>query len=152
MDTTEELNGTYFYAGYGNLTAGGLFFLVFCEQFAEQLGIEDFVAIVAILSGRNNLPTRAKPKTATPGTSYASKAARKVFGNLKFPFGIKLPSWVGGYTPWTMRKKMVAQVSTFVGRFIPILGVLILAKDVTEVGYFTVIKYNQIARKEDQIW
>jgi len=28
MDTTEELNGTYFYAGRSNLTASGLFFMV----------------------------------------------------------------------------------------------------------------------------
>lgn len=60
VDTTEELNNTYFYAGRPNLTAGELFFMIFCEEVAEQLGIDDFGAIVAILSGRNVLTTRTK--------------------------------------------------------------------------------------------
>lgn len=56
MDTTEELNGTYFYAGRQNLTATELFFMVFCESVATQFGIgaADFGAIIAIVSGRNN--------------------------------------------------------------------------------------------------
>ncbi|EGT5700636.1 hypothetical protein AGJ48_21090, partial [Cronobacter dublinensis subsp. dublinensis] len=58
MDTTEELNGTYFYAGRSNLTASGLLFMIFCEQFAEQLGVDDFGAIVAVVSGRRDIKTR----------------------------------------------------------------------------------------------
>lgn len=99
VDTTEELNNTYFYAGRPNLTAGELFFMVFCEQVAEQLGIDDFGAIVAILSGRNVLTTRTKPRDALKGTSYASRAARRVFPKAKFPFGIKLPTIVGDTRP-----------------------------------------------------
>lgn len=91
METTEELNNTYFYAGRPNLTAGELFFMIFCEEVAEQLGIDDFGAIVAILSGRSVLNTRTKPRDAIQGTSYASRAARRVFPYAKFPFGIKLP-------------------------------------------------------------
>lgn len=81
MDTVEELNGTYFYAGRSNLTASELFFMVFCENVVGQLGLGlvDFGAVVAIVSGRNTLPTRAKPNGAEKGTSYASKASRKVF-------------------------------------------------------------------------
>lgn len=81
MDTVEELNGTYFYAGRSNLTASELFFMVFCENVVDQLGLGlvDFGAVVAIVSGRNTLPTRAKPNGAEKGTSYASKASRKVF-------------------------------------------------------------------------
>lgn len=79
MDTTEELNGTYFYAGRSNLTASGLLFMIFCEQFAEQLDVDDFGAIVAVLSGGRNITTRTKPADALEGTSRASKAARKVF-------------------------------------------------------------------------
>lgn len=94
MDTVEELNGTYFYAGRSNLTASELFFMVFCENVVDQLGLGlvDFGAVVAIVSGRNTLPTRTKPNGAEKGTSYASKASRKVFKKAQFPFGIKLPS------------------------------------------------------------
>ena len=59
MDTVEELNGTYFYAGKSNLTAGQMLFMIFCEHTVDQfgLGIVDFGAIVAILSGRNDQST-----------------------------------------------------------------------------------------------
>jgi hypothetical protein len=119
MDTVEELGNTYFYAGRSNLTASELLFMIFCENTANQLGVQDFGAVVAIVSGRNNLSTRTKPRDAIEGTSYASRRARQVFGNAKFPFGIRLPTWIGGYTPWTAKRKMVAKIGTFVGRTLP---------------------------------
>ncbi len=79
MDTVEELGGTYFYAGKPNLKASELLFMIFCENTASQFGMQDFGAVVAIISGRSNLLTRGKPIGATKGTSYASKAARSVF-------------------------------------------------------------------------
>jgi hypothetical protein len=48
MDTTEELNGTYFYAGRTNLTAGGLFFMIYCESIADHFGIDDVAGIAAL--------------------------------------------------------------------------------------------------------
>lgn len=36
MDTVEELNSTYFYAGRSNLTASQLLFMIFCENTANQ--------------------------------------------------------------------------------------------------------------------
>lgn len=113
MDTTEELNCTYFYAGRPNLTAGELFFMILCEEVAAQLGVEDSSAIVAILSGRNVLTTRAKPRDVEKGTSYASRAARRVFRTAKFPFSIQLPTVVGGYPPWTARIRWTHKLSTF---------------------------------------
>lgn len=49
MDTTEELNGTYFYHGQSNLSAGELFDVIFLEQFCDELGIgiESGAAILA---------------------------------------------------------------------------------------------------------
>lgn len=116
MDTVEQLNGTYFYAGKSNLSAAELFFMVFCEKTVEQfgLGVADFAAVIAIVSGRNDLPTRTKPGGAITGTSYASKASRAVFKKAKFPFGLSLPTWLGRYTPWTARKQMVRNIAPFV--------------------------------------
>ena len=154
MDTTEQLNGTYYYASRANLTAGEIFFMIFCENLVEQigLGVEDFSAVVAILTGSNHLPTRAKPNGAIKGTSYASKVSRKVFGKLKFPLGIRLPSVVGGYPPSTLRIKMVAKVGTFTGRAIPVLGWLILAQDLSQIVYNTIRDYNSIARGDGKLW
>lgn len=154
MDTVEQLNGTYFYAGRSNLSAGELFFMVFCEKFVEQLGlgIVDFGAVVSIVSGRNTLSTRAKPTGAEKGTSYASKASRKVFKKAKFPFGLKLPSVIGGYPPSTIRIRLVANIGTFTGRAIPVVGWILLANDVSQITYHTLKDYNLIAREKDKLW
>jgi len=122
VDTVEELNGTYFYAGRSNLTAPELFFMIFCESTADYFGIDDVLAVVALYSGVNNQKTRTKPKGAKEGTSRVSQTMRKFFKSAKFPYGIKLPTWVGGYTPWTAKRRMVAKISTFVGRTIPLIA------------------------------
>lgn len=154
MDTVEELNGTYFYAGKSNLSAGELFFMIFCENTVDQfgLGVADFGAVVAFFSGMNNQTTRTKPRDAIEGTSRASKAARKVFKNAKFPFGMKLPTWIGGYTPWTAKRTMVAKIGTFVGRTVPLLGIIIIASDVSQIVYRSIRDYNIIARENDKLW
>ncbi len=154
MDTVEELNGTYFYSGKSNLTAAELFFVIFCENTASQLGVglSEFGAVIAIVSGRNNLDTRAKFANATKGTSYASKGARALFGKTKFPFGIALPTWLGGYTPWTARRVMVRNIAPFVGRSIPLIGIIILASDVTQITYRSIRDYNAISRENDKLW
>lgn len=154
MDTVEDLNRTYFYAGRSNLTASELFFMVFCENVVDQLGlgIVDFGSVVAIVSGLNTLPTRVKPKGAITGTSYASRASRNVFKKAQFPFGINLPSVIGGYPPSTMRIRAVANIGTFTGRAIPVVGWVILASDVTQITYRTLRDYNAIARGNDKLW
>ncbi len=125
--------------------------MIVCENTACQFGIgaADFGAIV---SGRNNLSTRGKIANNTKGTSYASKGARAVFGKAKFPLGLSLPTWLGGYTPWTARRVMVRNIAPFVGRSIPLIGVIILASDVTQITYRTVRDYNIIARGRDKLW
>ncbi|MBS0968519.1 MULTISPECIES: STM2901 family protein [Yersiniaceae] len=152
MDTVEELNGTYFYAGHSNLTASELFFMVFVMNTADHFGIKDIAAVAALYSGVNNQSTRAKPIDAIPGTSRVSKTVRGVLKNTMFPFGIKMPTWVGGYTPWTVKLKMVRKVSTFIGRTIPLIGEVILVADVSQITYRSVHDYNAIARDTDKLW
>lgn len=36
MDTTEELNGTYYYHGMDNVTAQELFWIIFVEEFVKH--------------------------------------------------------------------------------------------------------------------
>lgn len=154
MDTVEELNGTYFYAGRSNLKASELFFMIFCEATVYQfgLGVADFGAVVAIFSGRNNVSVNGKFANAIPGTSYASIGARAVLGKVKFPFGMSLPTWIGGYTPWTARRIMVRNIAPFVGRSIPLLGIIILASDVAQITYRTLRDYNLIVGDSDKLW
>lgn len=72
MDTTEELNGTYFYHGQSNLSAGELFDVIFLEQFCDEPGI-GIESGAAILAGQPWLKTRTKPGEAIKGTSVISR-------------------------------------------------------------------------------
>lgn len=47
---------------------------------------------------------------------------------------------------------MVARIGTFTGRAIPVLGWVILASDVSQIAYHSVLEYNRIARGEDKLW
>lgn len=64
MDTTEELNGTYFYHGQSNLSAGELFDVIFLEQFCDELGI-GIESGAAILAGQPWLKTVVKNQNET---------------------------------------------------------------------------------------
>jgi len=77
IDTTEELNGTYFYKGLTNLSAGELFFFIFLEEAQKQLGTGDVVALALIILGQPTQSTRGKPAGATPGTSILSENLRR---------------------------------------------------------------------------
>lgn len=71
---------------------------------------------------------------------------------VKISFGISLPTWLGGYTPWTARRVMVRNIAPFVGRSIPLIGEIILAADVSQITYCTIRDYNTIARGNDKLW
>ncbi|MGS4821240.1 STM2901 family protein [Raoultella terrigena] len=152
MDTVEELNGTYFYAGKSNLTASELFFMVFIFNTADQFGIKDIAAAYGLYAGINDQATRTKAGTAIKGTSKLSKAIRKTFAKRFFPWGIKLPTWIGGYTPWTVELRMVRSITTWVGRTIPLVGEVVLLADVSQIAYNSVKEYNTIARGSDKLW
>ncbi|ATZ12876.1 hypothetical protein IRM71_16480 [Erwinia amylovora] len=102
--------------------------MIFCQKSADQLGVDDFGAIMAIVAGLNILSTTGQFAGATPGTSCASRGARKIFGNAKFPWGRELPSKVGGDPPHKFRVIMTQKESNFIGRGIPAVGWVILAK------------------------
>lgn len=84
MDTTEELNGTYFYHGQSNLSAGELFDVIFIEQFCDELGI-GIESGAAILAGQPWLKTRTKPGEAIKGTSVISRYGRMLLRNARTP-------------------------------------------------------------------
>lgn len=78
MDKAEELNGTYFYKGIANISAGELFLWIFLDEVNEYFdGIADIVTVSLTLLGQPILKTRGKPRGATIGTSIASTAGRR---------------------------------------------------------------------------
>ncbi|KTS18719.1 membrane protein [Pantoea dispersa] len=147
MDTTEQLNGTYFYKGLTNLTPGELFFFVFLEEAQKQLGAEDVVALALIILGQPTQSTRGKPAGATPGTSILSENLRRW---LKF----RVNRWptLTNESIRHLRFSYVTNLGAFAGRWIPILGIAFVMNDVARIGFNTLNSYNRIARKEDQLW
>lgn len=69
-----------------------------------------------------------------------------------FPGNVKLPSVVGGYPPSTMRIILTRKMGTFVGRAVPVVGWIIIAKDITEIAFRSVTRYNSMARGNDKLW
>lgn len=147
MDTVEELNGTYFYRGYSNLSAGELLFWVFLDEASEQFGVKDFFTIGLILLGQPEVATRGKPIAATPGTSVLNSQLR-YYLNIETR---RLPTLTTGSIK-RLKFAYVTNLGAFVGRWIPILGIFVVAADVSAIAYKATSKYNTIARGKDRLW
>ncbi|RYJ12655.1 hypothetical protein C5Y41_20400 [Rahnella variigena] len=144
MDTTETLNGTYFYHGHANVSAQELFWLIFAESFAEHQGlaIETSAMIIA------GWPILPKPKglgDSTWGTSVASKLSRRIFKDMRFVEPVATPI---GF----MKTRMTKSVGAAVGRYAPYVGGTIPAMIIFGIiARKTRNKYNLIARPKDRI-
>ncbi|EPT7065106.1 STM2901 family protein [Cronobacter turicensis] len=149
MDTVEELNGTYFYKGISNISAGELFFWIMLDEINDYFGnIGDLLTISLILLGQPILKTRGKPRGATPGTSIASAAGRRWL-NIELPR--PLPTFTNASIK-TLRPMMTRNLGAFVGRTIPVVGWVLLAKDIATITFNVMNKYKKIARGNDKIW
>ena len=150
MNTTEELNGTYFYHGHTNVTPIELFNLIFVEQLADALGITTEAATLVVI-GQPVIPVSGKLSVATntPGTSVASILSRRLLKDARFPNGLKFSAPMGKLT----KLKMVPtpKIATFIGRWIPFIGYAQLIIMIEVVAKRTRDKYNLIARPSDRI-
>lgn len=147
MDTVEELNGTYFYRGFSNLSSGELLFWVFLDTTAEHFDVDDFLTIGLILLGQPTLGTRGKPRGTTQGTSPLSQQLRHYLGIETR----RLPTLTTGSIK-RLEFSYVTNLGAFVGRWIPILGIIIIAADVSTIAYKATNKYNTVARGNDKLW
>lgn len=150
MGTIDERNRTYDYHGHANVTSGELFDLIFIEQLADALGITTEAASM-VLIGQPFIPVSGKLSAATntPGTSVASILSRKLLGDTRFPFGLRLGAPMGKLS----KLKMVptSKIATFLGRWVPFVGYAELIITVQLVAIRTRQKYNLIARPKDRI-
>src|SRR5690606_5932451 len=144
MDTIEELGGTYFYHGNANVTPKELFWLIFAEGLADHLGIE-IEATAMSQHGQPKRPKRVVLGTKINRTSIASKLARAILKNARFPFGIRFNTSVMGHSRPTNK------IGTVVGRAIPFLGSAQVVILCVKVASETRKKYNLIAKPKDQI-
>lgn len=150
MDTFEELNGTYFYHGHTNVSAGELFNLIFLENFADSFGL-DVASAAIILIGQPYIPVSGKLAAGhnTPGTSIASIVSRKILRDTRFPFGWRPLTPVGKLR--SLKMVPTNKVATFVGRYIPYVGYATALVVVQQIMSKTRTQYNLIARPKDRI-
>lgn len=151
MDTTEQLDGTYYFNDLPNLTPQELLFWVLVDETQKQLGVQDIVAVMGLILGKNNIDVPGKPNTATPGTSVASLFFRK---HLSYKFQRRiLPTLTAkSFSLRGLKIFWVNNLGAFAGRAVPVVGWVILANDVAQISFRTVHRYNLIVRPEDKIW
>mgnify|MGYP001809752478 CR=1 FL=1 len=139
---------SYSFGGHTGLSAGELFFWIVVDTTMDHLGLDDVVAVAAIVAGQPIIPTRAKPAGATPGTSPASRFLSRHL-NVRLPF--RLPTLTGASLR-TLRVTFTNNLGRFAGRAVPVLGWIWLAADVSQILWRSVTRYNQLAQREDQLW
>jgi len=143
------MNNTYNYGSHKDLEPTELFLFIAVEQTCEQLGVDDVEYVILIFSGMPILPTRAKPLGATKRTSIASVMSRSLF---RYELKKKLLPTFTLNSIKRLRWILTHKLSTFIGRTLPGVGWVLLANDVAQIGYHTVLQYNRIVSPEDRVF
>jgi hypothetical protein len=138
----------YSFAGRTGLEASELFFWILVDTAMEHLGVDDVVAMVAIVSGQPTIATRGKFKGAVKGTSPVSQFLSR---RLDYTMPFRMPTLTGTSLK-TLRITFTRNLGRFAGRAVPIVGWLYLAYDVSSIVYKSVTRYNQLATREDKLW
>ena len=98
-----------------------------------------------ILAGQPILPKRVVLGSKVKRTSIASKLARRIFKNARFPGGVRVKTSVLGHARYTNK------IAAVVGRAVPFIGYSQAVIVSTIVAGETRNKYNLIARPKDRI-
>ncbi len=137
----------YCYEGECGLSADQLWWLIAIETLMEELEITDVAAAIAIVSGANIVPTRAKPQGAIPRTSIASVLARRLARKRRLPF--RMPTLTGFFPP---SLRMTSKIGSIAGRAIPVFGWAYTAYELGKVAVISVKKYNAVVDGADQVF
>nr|WP_235986606.1 MULTISPECIES: hypothetical protein [Burkholderia] len=126
--------------------------MVAFDETRKQLGLDDLAAASAMLLGQADVPVPGKFAGATPGTSVASVAARKLFPQT-LPFRLPMITGVGLSG---IRIAFTRRLGAWVGRAVPVvgevfLGEVFLARDAYLIMRNTVSTYNRIVKPEDRV-
>lgn len=143
------MNNTYDFGTHRDLTPMELFFLVFIDETCRELGVDDVAAVVAIVTGQNWMPTRAKPFGTTPGTSVASILSRKY---LDYDLKKKILPTLTNASVKRLKFILVRTIGVFVGRAVPVVGWVIAANNVTTISIRSVSRYNALVKPEDKVF
>jgi hypothetical protein len=137
----------YTYGIQQNLTPTDLFVYVALDETRKQLGLDDLAAASAVLLGQADVPVAGKVAGATVGTSVASLTARKL---LPFKVRVRLPM-ITKVGLSGVRIAFTRNLGAFVGRTIPVIGEVFLARDAFMIMRNTVVTYNRLAKPDDRM-
>jgi hypothetical protein len=137
----------YTYGIHQNLTPTDLFVYVALDETRKQLGLDDLAAASAVLLGQADVPVAGKVAGATVGTSVASLTARKL---LPFKVRVRLPM-ITKVGLSGVRIAFTRNLGAFVGRTIPVIGEVFLARDAFMIMRNTVVTYNRLAKPDDRM-
>lgn len=137
----------YSYGAHRNLRAVDLFVWVALDETRKQFGLDDLAAASAVLLGQADVPVAGKVAGATEGTSVASLAARKLFPQM-LPFRLPMITGIGLSG---VRVAFTRRLGAWIGRTIPVVGEVFLARDAFMIMRSTVATYNHIVQPEDRL-
>ncbi|WGS51639.1 hypothetical protein LFL96_09120 [Paraburkholderia sp. D15] len=142
------MSNKYSFGGHHDLTPAELFFFVAVQETCEQVGIDDIEAVILILAGWPMLPTRQKFGGATKGTSVASVMSRSLF---RYELKRAVLPTITLQSIKSFRIILTRRLGVFIGRAIPGVGWVLLARDVFKIVTNTVFKYNRMVKTEDKV-
>lgn len=121
------------------------------DETEKQTGIQDVIGIASLMLGNNFIGVPGKPHTATYGTSPASLFFRK---HLSITFKRRvLPTLTNkSFSLRGVRIFWVNNLGAFAGRAVPVLGWIIVSRDVSIIAFKSLNHYNMLVRQEDKIW
>ncbi len=131
-----------------NFPPNELLFYVFIDETCKEFGVDDVSAAAAVLAGQNWIPTRAKPRGATKGTSLASIMGRRY---LNYDLKRKILPTVTNESLKTLRILMTKNIGKCVGRALPLVGYAVSAHNVASIKSRSVANYNRRVRTEDKV-
>lgn len=142
MDTTEQINGRYFFDGM-SVDGDELLFWLILDEFKKNFsGITDMVAVASMLASFPVIPVRGKldAQKTTRGTSPLSLVSRMLIRQ-RFQKKRRTITW----------KKMVrgewaytTSVGAYVGRWVPWIGAVLTAYDLSIISRNVVHRYMLI--------
>lgn len=137
----------YSYGIHRDLTPASLFAYVALDETRKELGLDDLTAAAAVLLGQADVQVTGKVAGATEGTSVASLVARRL---LPMKIAVRLPM-ITKVGLDGVRIAFTRNLGAFVGRSIPVVGEVFLAKDAFMIMYHTRLAYNRLVKPADRI-
>ncbi|WP_416411592.1 STM2901 family protein [Pantoea sp. App145] len=142
MDTTEQLNGKYFFDGMSVDKDELLLWLILDEFTKTFTGITDIVAVASMLASVPFVPVSGKldARRATSGTSPLSLFSRTLIRQ-RFKKAQKTITWS---KMWRGEWAYTTSVGAYIGRWVPWIGAVITMYDLSIITHNVVRRYRLI--------